>query len=161
MKFLCFLLHINALEGQFLFKPQTRTSLLMDQTYLSEFCWIAVNDIAFHRRPRRLIAVSPAVREHFGPLFALRVMKLLGSPGDALVLCMRILVAADVGLCDKAEHERLLTMQEVDGSGPMGWMYKYGAVVILIGNKRLTMALAINALKEVEALRVSSSYDII
>ncbi|KAJ6525426.1 HAD-like protein [Mycena vulgaris] len=109
----------------------------------------------------RLIAVSPAVRTRFGPLFSSRITKLFGSPGDALALAMRILAAAVVGLCDAADHERLLAMQDIDGSWPMGWVYKYGAVDVLIGNKGLTTALAMNALKEVEALRMGSSYDII
>ncbi|KAJ7139011.1 HAD-like protein [Mycena epipterygia] len=105
----------------------------------------------------RLISVSPAVRQRLGPLFSLKIAQLFGSAGDALALSMRILAAAVVGLCDKADHERLLSMQEVDGSWPMGWVYKYGAVDILIGNQGLTTALAKNALREVEALRVASS----
>lgn len=109
----------------------------------------------------RLIAVSPPVRERFGPLFAARITALFGSTGDALALSMRVLAAAVVGLCDKSDYDRLLTMQEMDGSWPMGWVYKYGAVDILIGNKGLTTALAINAVKELDALRLGSSYDII
>ncbi|KAJ6490886.1 HAD-like protein [Mycena sanguinolenta] len=102
----------------------------------------------------RLIAVSPSVRERFGPLFASRISKLFGSTGDALALSMRVLAAAVVGLCDIADHDRLLAMQELDGSWPMGWVYKYGAVDILIGTKGLTTALAVNALKEVYGMRV-------
>jgi hypothetical protein len=64
----------------------------------------------------RLISVSPAVRERFGTLFSSRIAKLFGSAGDALALSMRILAAAVVGLCDNADHDRLLSMQEVDGS---------------------------------------------
>ncbi|KAF8146525.1 HAD-like protein [Mycena galopus ATCC 62051] len=109
----------------------------------------------------RLIAVSPAVRERFEPLFTSQITKLFGSAGDALALSMRIIAAAVVGLCAEADHERLLSMQELDGSWPLGWVYKYGAVDILIGNKGLTTALVINALKEVEALRVGSSHDIL
>jgi hypothetical protein len=109
----------------------------------------------------RLISVSPAVRERFGPLFAARITKLFGSPGDALALAMRISAAGVVGLCDTSDHERLLCMQEVDGSWPIGWIYKYGGADISIGNQGLTTALAINALREVEALRLASSYDIL
>ncbi|KAJ7621208.1 HAD-like protein [Roridomyces roridus] len=105
----------------------------------------------------RLIAVSPSVRERFGPLFTSRITKYFGTSGDALALAMRVLGAAVVGLCDKADHERLLSMQEVDGSWPMGWVYKYGASGVLIGNTGLTTALAVNAMKEVEALQRSSS----
>ncbi|KAJ7321618.1 HAD-like protein [Mycena albidolilacea] len=109
----------------------------------------------------RLIAVSPAVRERFGPLFVSRITKLFGSAGDALALSMRIIAAAVVGLCDTVDHERLLSMQEVDGSWPVGWVYKYGAVDILIGNKGLTTALGMRALREVETLRADSSYGIL
>ncbi|KAJ6474825.1 HAD-like protein [Mycena sanguinolenta] len=102
----------------------------------------------------RLITVSPSVRKRFGPLFASRISKLFGSPGDALALSMRVLAAAVVGLCDIGDHDRLLAMQELDGSWPMGWVYKYGAVDILIGSKGLTTALAVNALKEIDGMRV-------
>jgi hypothetical protein len=87
-------------------------------------------------------------------LFASRISKLFSSTGDALALSMRVLAAAVVGLCDVADHDRLLAMQELDGSWPMGWVYKYGAVDILIGSKGLTTALAVNALKEVDGMRV-------
>ncbi|KAF7347952.1 HAD-like protein [Mycena sanguinolenta] len=90
----------------------------------------------------------------FGPLFASRMSNLFGSTGDALALSMRVLAAAVVVLCDVADHDRLLAMQELDGSWPMGWVYKYGAVDILIGSKGLTTALAVNALKEVDGMRL-------
>ncbi|KAJ7190188.1 HAD-like protein [Mycena pura] len=109
----------------------------------------------------RLIAVSPVVRERFGPLFVSRITKLFGSAGDALALSMRIVAAAVVGLCDTVDYERLLSMQEIDGSWPVGWAYRYGAVDILIGNKGLTTALGMRALREVEALRADSSYSIL
>jgi hypothetical protein len=95
----------------------------------------------------RLISISPAVRKRFTPLFTSRVSSQFGSAGDALALAMRILAARTVGLAPSADYERLLSMQGVDGSWAMGWMYKYGASGLLIGNQGLTTAFAVNAIK--------------
>ena len=100
----------------------------------------------------RLISVSLVIRERFSPLFAARVSAHFGSAGDALALSMRIIAATAVGLSDTCDYERLLAMQEVDGSWPTGWMYKYGSADILIGNKGLTTALAVNAVKAYSSL---------
>ncbi|KAJ6471487.1 HAD-like protein [Mycena sanguinolenta] len=118
---------------------------------------VCINVLTFFHMDGRweeLSATFDWVYDRFGPLFASRVSKLFGSTGDALALSMRVLAAAVVGLCDIADHDRLLAMQELDGSWPMGWVYKYGAVDILIGSKGLTTALAVNALKEVDGVRV-------
>lgn len=109
----------------------------------------------------RLLAVSPAVYARFAPLFAHRVLERFGAEPndagadggvDAQALAMRIIAAATVGMCDIADYERLLTLQQPDGSFPTGWVYKYGGSGLLIGNKGLTTALAVQAIKAVEAL---------
>ncbi|KAF8120945.1 HAD-like protein [Boletus edulis] len=61
-----------------------------------------------------------------------------GAEGDALALAVRIHAATVVDLCDTRDYEQLGKMQDADGSWPMGWIYKYGAKDVLIGNKGLT-----------------------
>jgi hypothetical protein len=114
----------------------------------------------------RLLAVSPTVYARFAPLFAHRVLERFGAESngpagvvganggaiDSQALAMRIIAAATVGMCDVADYERLLATQEEDGSFPIGWVYKYGGSGLLIGNKGLTTALAVQAIKAVEAL---------
>ena len=94
------------------------------------------------------LSKSPAVRQRFGPLFAERMLERFGIPGDALALAMRILAAAEAGLRDVQDYQRLLSLQEDDGSWPAGWVYKYGSSRVRIGNKGLTTALAIAAIRK-------------
>ena len=95
----------------------------------------------------RLIETSADAHRHFGSLFAQRIQERFGSEGDALSLAMRIIAAASVGLCDEVDHERLLMLQETDGSWPIGWLYKYGSNGALIGNKALATAFAWRAIQ--------------
>ncbi|KAI1792346.1 HAD-like domain-containing protein [Ganoderma leucocontextum] len=96
----------------------------------------------------RLLAVSPAVRQRLGKLFAERVQERSGAEGDALALAMRVTAAASVGGRAARDYERLMAMQEEDGSWPVGWMYKYGSSGVRIGNKGLTTAMAVAAIRK-------------
>jgi hypothetical protein len=100
----------------------------------------------------RLMSVSPAVHERFAPLFSRRVLDRFGAEGDAQALAMRIIAASKVQFCDTVDYQRLLDMQEMDGSWPVGWIYKYGGADILIGNKGLTTAFAVEAIEAVRSL---------
>ena len=100
----------------------------------------------------RLLSVSPEVYQRFGPLFRQRVFERSGADGDAQQLAMRVIAGATMGIRMFVDYERLLRMQEVDGSFPMGWAYKYGGSGILLGNKGWTTALALKAIKAFEAL---------
>ncbi|KAH0830350.1 HAD-like protein [Lanmaoa asiatica] len=104
----------------------------------------------------RLLSVSVYARQRIGQLFAKRVVEHFGAEGDALALAMRIHAATVVDLCDSRDHERLARMQEADGSWPTGWMYKYGTRVggILFGNKGLTTACAVSAMRNYQKLEL-------
>ena len=102
----------------------------------------------------RLLSVSSYVRQRIGQLFSKRVAEHFGAEGDALALAMRIHAAAAVDLCDSRDYECLKRMQEADGSWPMGWMYRIAARGILIGNKGLTTALAVSAMRNYKELEL-------
>ena len=103
----------------------------------------------------RLLSVSIYARQRIGRLFAKRVAEHFGAEGDALALAMRIQAATVVDLCDSRDYERLERMQEADGSWPIGWMYKYGpAKNVLIGNKGLTTAFALSAMRNYKGLEL-------
>ncbi|PIL29252.1 hypothetical protein GSI_09301 [Ganoderma sinense ZZ0214-1] len=99
----------------------------------------------FLSRLLRLSGPSSAVQRRFGVVFAERVQERFGLPGDALALAMRVLAAASVGIRDVQDYRRLLSLQEDDGSWPLGWMYIYGLSGVRIGNKALTTAMALSA----------------
>lgn len=100
----------------------------------------------------RLLSISPDVYHDFGPLFRQRVFERSGAEGDAQQLAMRVIAGAAVGIRMFVDYERLLRMQEEDGSFPMGWAYKYGGSGILLGNKGWTTALAVKAIQAFETL---------
>ncbi|RPD69155.1 HAD-like protein [Lentinus tigrinus ALCF2SS1-7] len=95
----------------------------------------------------RLLRTAPAVRERFESLFTSRILERFGVAGDALALSMRVFAASSVGLCDAQDYERLLALQQDDGSWPLGWFYRNGSTGILTGNQGLTTAMAVAAIK--------------
>ena len=101
----------------------------------------------------RLLHTAAAVRDRFKPLFTSRIQYRFGAPGDALALSMRVLAASSIGLCDVQDYERLLALQEEDGSWPLGWFYRNGSSGILTGNQGLTTAMAVAAIKSYTELR--------
>ncbi len=54
--------------------------------------------------------------------------------GHVLALAMHVVAAASVGVRAARNFERLLAMQEEDGTCPLGWMHKYGASGVRIGH---------------------------
>ncbi|KAI1792345.1 HAD-like protein [Ganoderma leucocontextum] len=100
------------------------------------------------------LSKSPSVRQRFRALFTERVRERCGLPGDALALAMRVLAAASVGIRDVQDYRRLLSLQEEDGSWPLGWMYIYGLSGTRIGNKALTTAMALAAVWRYRACKV-------
>ena len=104
----------------------------------------------------RLLSISPSVYARFAPLFAERCLERFGAEGDALGLAMRVIAGATVRVRNHVDYERLLRLQEADGSFPLGWVYKYGGADILIGNKGLTTALAVEAVKAIKTLDAES-----
>ncbi len=107
----------------------------------------------------RLLALPSPLPGHavgLQALFKERVAERFGEPGDASALSMRILAAAACGLQDRRGYDQLLMLQEEDGAWPTGLIYKYGMSDILIGNKGLTTAMAVAAIRksrELEAER--------
>lgn len=100
----------------------------------------------------RLIGVAPSIKERIATLFQERVKERFGREGDALALSMRIIAASSVGMRDIVDRDTLLAMQELDGGFPIGWFYRIPAAKLRVGNRGLTTALAIKAIKVVDEL---------
>jgi len=101
----------------------------------------------------RLISRSDEVRERFKPLFRERISERFTLGGDSLALAMRILAGATVGLISVVDYEKLLSMQEEDGSWANTWYYKFPRTSMLIGNDGLATALAVKAIETVVSHR--------
>lgn len=84
-----------------------------------------------------------------------RVKERVGLPGDALCLAMRLLTCQYVGISDEADLAKLCSMQCEDGGWEPGWVYRYGKTGVMIGNRGLATALAVNALSQAEVYKTS------
>ena len=100
----------------------------------------------------RLLSVSPEVSKRFIDLFRARVVERFGVDGDAQQLAMRIIAGVVMGVRMVTDYERLVEMQEEDGSFPMGWAYHHAYTGVVFGNKGWTTALAVQAIKAFKAL---------
>jgi hypothetical protein len=81
------------------------------------------------------------------PLLKECVRERVGQSGDALELAVRINLCGALGLDCEDDLQTLLRLQQPDGSWEPGWMYRYGSTGEMIGNKGLTTALALKAIK--------------
>lgn len=100
----------------------------------------------------RLAAASSTAEDRLGPLLRNRVVERFGAQADSVSLAMRVATAARLGFLDSVDYQILLSLQEADGSWPVGWVYRFATTGIEIGNKRLTTAIAIQALRAVDDL---------
>lgn len=96
----------------------------------------------------RLIAENPKSDiSRVGPLLKERLVQRVNCDADALALAMRVLACQLLGINNSSDLQRLLEMQVEDGSFEIGWLCRYGKTQIKIGNRALTTALAVAALK--------------
>ena len=96
----------------------------------------------------RLMLISPSVDARLHDTFRQRVSERLGAEDDALALSMRILCAIAFDLNPALDLERLLELQQEDGSWRQSWFYKYGSTGMFIGNDGVTTALSVKAIEE-------------
>ena len=84
-----------------------------------------------------------------------RVQERIGAEGDSLALAMRILACAAVGIRNEIDFRTLLPLQCNDGGWGVGWIYKYGPLGVLIGNRGFATALAIKAVEAMGPLPIA------
>ncbi|KAF9259538.1 HAD-like protein [Marasmius fiardii PR-910] len=101
----------------------------------------------------RLLAVSPSARQRLGPMYGERCRERIGLKGDALALAMRVICCSKEGIDASIDALALRELQDIDGGWSDGWFYKYGSNGVLIANRGLTTALAINALETNDRLQ--------
>lgn len=97
----------------------------------------------------RLLSRTQDAELHYwlGPLLKERIQERVGQSGNALSLAMRLLTCNVFGIKDQVDLDVLLSLQCEDGGWGLDWMYRYGSTGIKIGNRGVTTALAINAIK--------------
>ncbi|KAA1477767.1 hypothetical protein DENSPDRAFT_844968 [Dentipellis sp. KUC8613] len=75
-----------------------------------------------------------------------RVGTRLADDEDALALAMRLSACVSLGIDNDADLKALLALQREDGGWDASWIYKYGSSGIMIGNRGVTTALAVQAI---------------
>ncbi|KAJ7465007.1 Haloacid dehalogenase-like hydrolase-domain-containing protein [Mycena latifolia] len=90
---------------------------------------------------------DPDLASMFQPLLKERVEEVVGTPGDALALAMRVLVCHYVGTGSKRDLDTLISLQCEDGGWEAGLIYKFGMSGPKMGNRGLTTALAIKGVE--------------
>jgi hypothetical protein len=90
---------------------------------------------------------DPELQATIRPLLEECVRERVGKYGSALDLAMRIILCDALGVDSGNDLQTLLGLQLPDGSWEAGWMYQYGSTGVRIGNKGLTTALALKAIK--------------
>ncbi|KKY19362.1 putative had-superfamily hydrolase subfamily ia variant 3 [Phaeomoniella chlamydospora] len=82
-----------------------------------------------------------------GSLLRERLRERINADGDPLALAMRIIACDLMNLRDDIDLGKLLAMQSRDGSWEKGWLCRYGKSNIMLENRSLTTALAMNAIQ--------------
>ncbi|KAI0058103.1 HAD-like protein [Artomyces pyxidatus] len=84
------------------------------------------------------------------PLLKERLQERIGSSADSLALAMRIIACASLGIRDEVDLRQLLPLQMEDGGWDASGVYKYGSSGVMLGNRGLTTAFALNAITAIE-----------
>lgn len=76
-----------------------------------------------------------------------RLNERINTPADSLGLAMRVLACHYMGIRDEMDLQQLVKKQQEDGSFEIGWLCQYGKTQMKLGNRGLTTALAVTAIK--------------
>jgi hypothetical protein len=95
---------------------------------------------------------SPEIHQQLKPLLLERVQERIGANSDSMALAMRILVCKALGVRDEVDARSLLTLQCEDGGWEPCWMFRLPVTMVKVGNRGLTTALAVNAIKAIMEL---------
>ena len=107
----------------------------------------------------RLLETSddPALHAALEDVLRERVQELIGAPGDALAMALRVVTCASLGVRDEIDMRNMLPLQMEDGGWEIGWIYRYGISGMKIGSRGYTTAMAIKAIEELEKLRAKQA----
>ena len=132
-------------------------AVLKNRAYLDGTMYYHGGDTFLFFLSRMLMSnsIKPQDLVRFKALLAQRIMERTGAPGDALALSLRILAGSGVGVYLKPECARLCAEQQPDGSFPTGFLYKYAGAPIMVGNKGMTTAFALAAIKACDAMEAA------
>jgi hypothetical protein len=104
----------------------------------------------------RLLRFAPQASElhnAFGPLLLQRTLERVGTAADPIAIAMRILICAQLGgVIIESDLSALRALQCIDGGWPIGYVYRMGSSAVRIGSRGLATAMALKAIRAVQAL---------
>ena len=87
------------------------------------------------------------MRQRLSPLYFDRCRERVGTDGDALALCMRIICCASLGIDASVDAKKLRALQDADGGWSNTWIYRLPSNNERVVNRGYTTGMAIKALK--------------
>lgn len=131
--------------------PETEAwiySVLKMRAYARGTRYYHTGDFFLYFVSRLILLGPPHVQTRFGPTFRDCVAEVVGNPGDALALALRVVCMARAGLNGAGELQRLLALQSEDGSWGDGCCYQFSRIKAKGYHRGLTAALAVLAVRE-------------
>ena len=101
----------------------------------------------------RLLIKAPPLQTRFKPVLKDCILERSQADGDALSLACRVVTAARCGIADKNNLDRLMTLQQADGSWQRGVIYRWNRKLAHGYHQGLTVSLAMLACEEFDKLR--------
>lgn len=101
----------------------------------------------------RMLRKAPLLCHRFGAVLRDCVLERKEASGDALAIACRLVAAARCGIRDEQNMEKLLLLQREDGSWDAGVVYQFTRFAGVAYHQGLTVALAVLAIEEWDALR--------
>lgn len=101
----------------------------------------------------RLLERAPSLHHRIGDVLKKRCRERIGYflENNPLALGMRLHCCNRLGIDARIDFERMLDLQQLDGSWDGGRIFSYGMREVHVSNKGLTTAIAQRAIKEYRA----------
>ncbi|KAJ9611366.1 hypothetical protein H2200_004550 [Cladophialophora chaetospira] len=125
------------------------SDVLFYRAYLDGTYYYPTGEVFLYLFSRLLVANADSdMYRSTSSLLRERLGERIGAPGDALELAMRVIGCVDMGITNEVDFRKLESMQEEDGSWPIGWLCQTGKISLKIGNKGVTTAFAVKAIEK-------------
>lgn len=106
----------------------------------------------------RLLDSDAALCSRAMPVFRERMKERVGIPVDPVDRAMRLIVCCKFGIENDVDLPELLAAQLADGGWGVGWLYKYGRSGVNIGNRGVSTAFAVRAIRMATQDAADSGY---
>lgn len=123
--------------------------ILLHRAYLNGTRYYPTAEWFLYYLCRLLVRTNDqTLRDRFEAPLKQRIKERIGAGGDALCLAMRLLVCSALGIANSRDVETLRAAQLEDGGWEASFMYRFPGMGKELGNRGVTTAFAVRALRE-------------